>query len=258
MRMFILALVLVALTGCGDSPKADNTVNYTADDSFSAMGETGTKALQVFQQACPRFAEMAADFEDVKVSTLSQGIPAEFGWSKGIEVSFKVKDQPQDRRLVESRSFGHSCVINLGGGLNPGFISSKSACSSICGVMEEKNGVYFGSIPDMAVIESTTDAQAVIDKRLSAGKEKLEKLTKQALAGDYQSQRNLAYAYQTGETFAPLDRIRACSWRAIIIASKSKHIDESDHSNLAFSCEKLSNQERKQALNIAQETIKNM
>lgn len=258
MRIFFLALVLVVLTGCGDSPKADNTVNYTADDSFAAMGETGTKALQAFQQACPQFAEMAADFEGVKVSTLSQPTPAEFGWSKGIEVSFKVKDRPQDRRLIESRSFGHSCWINLGGGLNPGFISSKSACSSICGVTEETNGVYFGSIPDMAVIESAADAQAVIDKRLAAGKVKLEKLTKQALAGDYQAQRNLAYAYQVGDDIAPLDPARACAWRAVIATSGAEKVDSSDRSNLEFACGKLTEQQRQDATKMAEEIAGNM
>lgn len=253
MRIFFIPLILTVLTGCGEPSKTDNTVNYAADNSFTAMGETGVKALQAFQQTCPQFAEMAADFEEIKVSAMSQRVPTELGWSKGIEISFKVKDQPQDHRLIESRSFGNSCWINLGGGLNPGFISTKSACSSICGVTEKKNGIYFGAIPAMSVIESATDVQAVIDKRLAAGKEKLDKLTKKAMAGDYQSQRNLAYVYQVGDDIAPLDPVRACAWRAVIVTSGSKEVDYSDKSNLEFACGKLTSLQRRDAMKMATE-----
>lgn len=73
------------------------------------------------------------------------------------------------------------------------------------------------------------------------------KLTQSALKGDYQSQRNLAYAYSVGSSlsntasddYMPQDSVKACAWRKVILLSQAKKADFSDYSNESIDCQKV-------------------
>lgn len=73
------------------------------------------------------------------------------------------------------------------------------------------------------------------------------KLMKSALKGDYQSQRNLAYAYGAGssvsnpesEDFVQQDSTRACAWRKVILLSQPAKADLTDYSNESVDCQKV-------------------
>ncbi|GJL37190.1 hypothetical protein TUM17576_40100 [Enterobacter hormaechei] len=73
------------------------------------------------------------------------------------------------------------------------------------------------------------------------------KLTQSALKGDYQSQRNLAYAYSSGSSlsdtasddYVPQDSVKACAWRKVILLSQAKKADFSDYSNESIDCQKV-------------------
>lgn len=66
-------------------------------------------------------------------------------------------------------------------------------------------------------------------------------LEKKALAGDYQSQRNLAYYLITGEEGVKADPVMACAWRIVILKSGHSQADASDTSNKQFDCDQKLN-----------------
>jgi hypothetical protein len=69
-------------------------------------------------------------------------------------------------------------------------------------------------------------------------------LEKQALAGDYQAQRNLAYYLSTGAEGHPMNPVMGCAWRIVILKSASAKVDDSDRGNKTFDCDqKLSPQQ---------------
>lgn len=72
-------------------------------------------------------------------------------------------------------------------------------------------------------------------------------LEKQALAGDYQAQRNLAYYLTTGEEGVKADPVMACGWRIVILKSNHPQADTSDTSNKQFDCGKLTTAQLRQA-----------
>jgi len=59
----------------------------------------------------------------------------------------------------------------------------------------------------------------------------------------YTSQRNVAYMLEDRESHpdhgVTRNWIAACAWRAVIVNSRSKEIDDSDRFNLEFACRRL-------------------
>ncbi len=64
-----------------------------------------------------------------------------------------------------------------------------------------------------------------------------EKMEQEALAGDYISQRNIAY---TLSREIPHNPILGCAWRIVIVESGSPKVDQTDTGNMSFECGKLS------------------
>lgn len=80
--------------------------------------------------------------------------------------------------------------------------------------------------------------------------EEYEKLEKGAMAGDYQSQRNLAYWLSGGYNAPPQNPILACAWRLVILESGSPKVDAGDIGNKELYCDKrlgIDTDERKAA-----------
>lgn len=59
----------------------------------------------------------------------------------------------------------------------------------------------------------------------------------------YTSQRNVAYMLEDRDSHSDhgvtRNWISACAWRAVIVNSRSREIDDSDRSNLEFACRRL-------------------
>jgi hypothetical protein len=71
-------------------------------------------------------------------------------------------------------------------------------------------------------------------------------LEKQALVGDYQAQRNLAYYLSTGAEGHTRNPVLGCAWRIVIL--KSDRADASDQGNKTFDCDrKLDAQQLREA-----------
>lgn len=74
---------------------------------------------------------------------------------------------------------------------------------------------------------------------LASAQSKFDELQKKAMAKDYQAQRNLAYGYETGDQKVPVDRMKGCMWRKVILLSGSQRVDQTDVLNHRVSCGKL-------------------
>lgn len=82
-------------------------------------------------------------------------------------------------------------------------------------------------------------------------------LEKQALAGDYQAQRNLAYYLSTGAEGHTQNPVAGCAWRIVIL--KSGRADASDEGNKTFDCDrKLDAQQLREAEAQAASLLKKM
>lgn len=59
----------------------------------------------------------------------------------------------------------------------------------------------------------------------------------------YSSQRNVAYMLEDRDSHSDHGVVRnwiaACAWRAVIVNSRSREVDDSDRSNLEFACRRL-------------------
>lgn len=82
-------------------------------------------------------------------------------------------------------------------------------------------------------------------------------LEKQALAGDYQAQRNLAYYLSTGAEGHAQNVVGACAWRIVILRSEHAKADSSDEGNKTFDCDrKLNPQQLREAESRASALLK--
>lgn len=78
-----------------------------------------------------------------------------------------------------------------------------------------------------------------------------QNMIKKALSGDHQTQRNLAYSYSMGwgksgdNDFIPLDAIRACAWRKVILLTNQKKADSTDYANESIDCNNVHPTENK-------------
>lgn len=72
----------------------------------------------------------------------------------------------------------------------------------------------------------------------------------EALRGDYQGQRNVAYTFSTGD-IAVQRPVQGCAWRMIIMASASPELDDTDMNNFQLYCGRLSADNLQEALLVA-------
>jgi hypothetical protein len=86
-----------------------------------------------------------------------------------------------------------------------------------------------------------------------------DSLEKQALSGDYQAQRNLAYYLSTGAEGHSKNPVMACAWRIVILKSGGTKVDDSDRGNKSFDCDqKLTSQQLSDAETQAATLLKKM
>jgi hypothetical protein len=73
-------------------------------------------------------------------------------------------------------------------------------------------------------------------------------LEKQALAGNYQAQRNLGFLLSSGYQGYPANPVMGCAWHIVILKSRHPEVNDSDRKNKELECEqKLSPQQLREA-----------
>ncbi len=225
-----LLLSTLLLTACG---KGSTALPYEKDASFKQMGEKGEQALKVVEAECKPLVVAASSIPSVSVSGgLAHGITPDFGWNKAITLEFQVPEKLPSDFPVPSAA-GHRCWIEAGGGLKPGIRIIKSSCTDFCALPHDS---HLKDVPALVALESRADAEAIEQKRQEPGKAKLQALDAAARKGDYQSRRNLAYGYATGDGGSPYDLVKACAWYKVIVDSNSPKVDITDYNNAKLYC----------------------
>lgn len=92
------------------------------------------------------------------------------------------------------------------------------------------------------------------DKVCAADQNAVEAAWPLAMKGDYQAQRNIAFAFAQGVN-APSKvtrrPIQACAWRIVIMASGSAKVDQTDQGNLTSDCASLDKDDAERSLAVA-------
>ncbi len=66
-------------------------------------------------------------------------------------------------------------------------------------------------------------------------------LEKQALAGNYQAQRNLGFLLASGYQGYPANPVMGCAWQIVILKSRHREVNDSDRNNKKLECEQKLN-----------------
>ncbi len=108
--------------------------------------------------------------------------------------------------------------------------------------------LVFGVISASAAIADPRDVNALLkpcngDEFCLGGQKKFKDEYTAAFKRRYTSQRNVAYMLEDRSSHPEHGVVRnwifACAWRAVIVNSRSKEVDDSDRSNLEFACRRL-------------------
>lgn len=238
----IILLCLVVFVCSCSAEHEEAPINLDLKNESSLPRDQVAKTVTEFLKLCPAIAKYS---EDVSALKFSNGNPVHridklHGWTKKFEITFKVADRPIHRELVNAMAMGHVCYYDLGGGQRPGFQPAKSPCAKICNVPEGT----FVDAPSMVSLDdpSTEEYKSRHTSMLQSFREYIKKYEKDALRGDYQAQRNLAYTY-ANDSFSEDDQITACSWRAIILTSQPK-ANIGDQGNLRIDCSSLNDEQK--------------
>ncbi len=108
--------------------------------------------------------------------------------------------------------------------------------------------LFFGAVCVSAANADSRDVDALLkpcngDEFCLAGQKKFKDEYVGAFKRRYTSQRNVAYMLEDRSSHPEHGVVRnwisACAWRAVIVNSRSKEVDDSDRSNLEFACRRL-------------------
>lgn len=241
----IAMLSLTTLVGCSKGP----ALPYAVSEDVKSLGKASDDILLAFEEACPPLVTGRGNLTSITVEKgLDHMPPPELGWHKGITITFLVSDKPSgDEKWA--RASGHTCKALVGGGPNPGFLIAKPTCATLCSG-KSMDSLFWPTVRTQ-MLETAEEASATEKQRLSEGDAKLKELEREALAGDYQSQRNLAYGYATGTFGSPFDPVLGCAWYATIVASENPKVNSTDHGNVKVYCEKLPRAEQDKAIQMS-------
>ncbi len=228
-RVSVLALALV-VTACSSDPSAIS-VEMKTDKVDRDLVE---RALGVFKQACaPLFTAHAGDVSGLSAVATDEGSTAirRLGWGAYIALTMTVRASPTT--LSGLAETDRRADFLIGGGDKPGFTALSPTSARLCDLGPAPGRTQvFQSVPELGGLlprlkYATTDAQRA---QWSAEMAK-------ALAGVYQYQRNIAWCYTDGcYGVEPIDDVKACAWRMVILAAKHPKADASDAENVDFDC----------------------
>jgi hypothetical protein len=256
MRSIVCASLLLLLAACTDAtpPKSEGSIEpalkfQSITNKSDLTQPQATGVIIAFAEACLGYGKYSSDFSEATLSGPKQVHAGDIqrGWTQKYELAFKISDQPQHREVVDAFAMGHTCYYDFGGGASPGFVPAKSPCAKICGMPS----VAHKSAPEMLQLDNpaTDGYKARLDLIEKTYRANLAMYEKQAMRGDYQAQRNLAYVYGN-ESVDRGGRITGCAWRLYIAHSSGKS-NQGDLSNMKVDCGALTGDEQERAKNFA-------
>ena len=249
-RGLALAAVLAA-AACSSDPTAISVDMET--DKVSR--EFVDKALDTFRRACPTlFATHASDVSGLTaiVSDERSSAIRRLGWGVHIALTMKVRSSPTT--LAGLADPDRRADFLIGGGDSPGFSALSPTSAALCDLTPSPGRAQvFVSAPELAahlprLKYAVTDAQRA---------HWADEMTR-AMAGTYQNQRNIAWCYTDGcDGVEPIDDVKACAWRLVIVAAKHPKAEASDDENVEIDCrQNLTPEEQRAARTKADEIFR--
>lgn len=202
------------------------------------------RALDEFRNVCrPLFTRHAGDVTGIRaiVSDEPSTQIRRFGWGGHIDLTVSLGRSP----ATLPQPTEATARFLMGGGERPGVLAFSSTAAALCDQpLAAGRDQAFLPAPGLAdylgrrALEPTADQVRMWHEEVA-----------RAMAGDYQSQRNVAWCYIDGcYGVEPIDDGKACIWRLITAAAKDPRSDASDQENVETDCRRaLSPEDVKEA-----------
>lgn len=222
------AFLLVFLAGCWGS-STDVSVSY---DTSRVSTQVIDKAIDVFRAACrPLFTTHASDVRSIRAIASEETAtePRRRGW--GVHVDFIV-DLRSSPTTLPAGSDDEARFL-MGGGGRPGLVAFTPTAAALCDFAPPAGrDQVFVSLPALTALLPRLRIEATAAQRAWWADE-----MERAMAGDYPSQRNVAWCRYDGcDGVEPIDDVASCAWRMVIAAAKDPRSDASDQENVDLYC----------------------
>ncbi|MCE1235713.1 MAG: hypothetical protein LWW93_05080 [Hyphomicrobiales bacterium] len=244
-RPLVPLLFAVALAACGRGPN-----DVDVDMETSAVGKVDVdRALDQIRNICrPLFSRHASDVTRIRATVADEGNTQarRFGWGVYISLIVDLKSSP----TTLAGEIEPQAHFLAGGGARPGLLAFSPTAAALCDqpLAEGRRNAF---LPARGLAEDLP--QRVLNPtREQIAAYRAEEA--RALAGDYQSQRNIAWCWVDGcYGVEPIDDVQACAWRIVIAAARHPKSDASDQDNVRIDCDQaLTPDDRAQATEKAQ------
>lgn len=218
----------LALGGCGrSSTDIEVEMDTTAIDRPSV-----DRALDEFRNACrPLFSRHRDDVSSLKATVSDEPSTQvrRLGWGTHIDLTVTLRWSPS----TLPQPTEPTARFLMGGGEHPGILAFSPTAAALCDQpLAPGRTQAFLPAPGLAEYLGRR-ALDPTPEQIRAWHEDVAR----AMAGDYQSQRNLAWCYVDGcYGVEPIDDAKACTWRMIIASAKHPKSDASDRDNVETDC----------------------
>jgi hypothetical protein len=231
-RLAALAATLL-LAGCWGA-STDVSVTHDTD---RVSRQVVDKTVEIFREACrPLFTGHAADVRSIRAiaSDESGTEPRRRGWGVHLDVIVELRSSP----TTLSGEIDGVARYLMGGGARPGLVAFTPTAAALCGFTPPVGrDQVFVSLPILTSLLPRLRFEPTRAQR-EWWADELER----ALAGDYQSQRNVAWCRYDGcDGVEPIDDVASCVWRMVIAAAGHPQADASDVANVDLYCRRALN-----------------
>jgi hypothetical protein len=226
----LAAALLATASACSSDPTAIS-VEMDTDKVSRAFVD---RALGEFKRVCaPLFTTHAADVSDLTAIVSDERSTAirRLGWEVHIALAMRVRSSPTT--LSGLAEPDRRADFLIGGGDKPGFSALSPTAARLCDLTPSPGRAQvFVDVPELAKHLPRLKYVVTDDQRASWADE-----MSRAMAGTYQNQRNIAWCYSDGcNGVEPIDDVKACAWRLVIIAAKHPKAEASDTENVEIDC----------------------
>lgn len=229
-RSALVGLLGLVATACSSDPTAISV--EMATDTVSR--DFVDKALGEFRRVCaPLFTAHAADVSGLTALVTDERSTAirRLGWGAHIALTMKVRSSPTTLSGLDAPDRRADFLI--GGGSKPGFSALSPTSARLCDLAPPP-GRTQAFVPVPALAQYLPKLKYVVtDAQRAAWADEMTR----ASAGTYQNQRNVAWCYFDGcDGVEPIDDVKACAWRLVIVAAKHPKAEASDAENVEIEC----------------------
>lgn len=145
-KIYLFLIWPFILTACNASETSESmelidysSLNLKIINIDNSKHVRAKSAVNTFLQSCPVLGEVKDNI--IEATIYPDPSNNEGRWKNPLMLEVVFSQSPTDARLVEWRAFGHHCYYSIGGGKNAGWSTSKSGCASVCGALQNNDGL---------------------------------------------------------------------------------------------------------------------